>query len=366
MSILNIPTAGTLQGTGFNFINDITTANQSILASIDLNSPNPPTTNIEMIHPSFECIKDMDIEAYHQHGYISSSMFSTNRDLTEREIQHRAKAAIKAKQQARLQKNQAVKKGKVIHELLERIIKKGLRSNVPLVDFLKVYEVAPSYDKRTKKGVQEGYNWYCTKVADNILEQFQLIAEDEPTVMKRQQRVIQLIKDSYPYFVDPETFGYLKSLIEEINRLSHISPLLQYGQSEWSLFNHDTNVRIRPDVLVPAEVFGHLLHISIKSTSDLRRFKGSFHQRGYDIQEGMYNYEIGMATQQSPISIFLIIECKKDGLVQIKLEEVSEQSILKWHNRYLDELDKYKAVLEKTDATGYEVMFGNAYGVEVV
>ena len=66
MSILNIPTAGTLQGTGFNFINDITTANQSILASIDLNSPNPPTTNIEMIHPSFECIKDMDIEAYHQ------------------------------------------------------------------------------------------------------------------------------------------------------------------------------------------------------------------------------------------------------------------------------------------------------------
>ena len=184
--------------------------------------------------------------------------------------------------------------------------------------------------------------------------------------MKRQQRVIQLIKDSYPYFVDPETFGYLKSLIEEINRLSHISPLLQYGQSEWSLFNHDTNVRIRPDVLVPAEVFGHLLHISIKSTSDLRRFKGSFHQRGYDIQEGMYNYEIGMATQQSPISIFLIIECKKDGLVQIKLEEVSEQSILKWHNRYLDELDKYKAVLEKTDATGYEVMFGNAYGVEVV
>ena len=136
---------------------------------------------------------------------------------------------------------------------------------------------------------------------------------------------------------------------------------------ELSLFDRENKMRIRPDIFIPAPIYGKAIHISIKTTGNMEIYERYKYKGGYNAQTGMYGNILETALGQEVIHIICIIELKEE-LVQIKLQEVSNPSFSQYEQEYFDMLEFYKKVVSSDCEVlrGYEANFDNEYGIEVL
>lgn len=352
---------------GFDFKQDDKAT--SVLTQLDLLNPTEVPKVLNPAREGFVIEHEMPMEEYHSlNGWYSSSSVASTVRLTEREVAHNMRPEVKAAKNKDLAANPFVQNGAKIHDLIEAVVKRGLREG-DLEAAIERYEPLPKFKMSSKDGVAAALEVLEPKFTQAALDEFKILAADAGnTAFQQQKALVQMLVEANPYFIPEATHQYMVSLAEELQRLPHVLAMLKYAVAEASIFNHIDRIKTRPDVVIPSGVYGNLIHLSVKTTSSLDRFKASFYRNGLHIQEAMYNNEISMALGEIATSCFLLIECTPTGLVQIKLEEVSADRVSQWHAEYFDALERYKKIEHKfksdTPARGYET--AERWGVELL
>lgn len=353
---------------GFDFNDDPKPVR--VLATLDLLNPVPCEPVLVSCRKSHVIDATVEMGAYHaMSGYYSSSSIASTARLTEREVAHNNKPHVKAKKQEAISASPFVKNGAKIHDVIEAIVKNGLRNVAGdgFQSYIAKYQPLPAFKLNSKDGVNEAIaelEQYFDQAALTNLKG--LAADAGSTAFQQSKALVQLMIEANPYFIPAATHEYILSLLEELERLPYVANLLKYAVAEASVFNQVDRTKIRPDVVVPEPVFGRPLHVSVKTTHDADRWERQFYANGLHIQEGMYNHELSMALCQPVTSLFLLIECKPSGLVQIKLKEVGEDTILQWQDQFFEAFERFKAIEASDSPKGYEGKSTLKWGVELL
>lgn len=134
-------------------------------------------------------------------------------------------------------------------------------------------------------------------------------------------------------------FQLLSNLLKEIERLGLID-LLKNSFSEVSFFSEGTKERVRPDIWIPLESMPFDYMISVKSVSNVAKFKNQIRNFHYDMSEGMYITHLEKALKKDIRLCFLLVDTSNNGMIQ--LVEIDDETA----SRYVD---KYKEARRKID-----------------
>lgn len=337
---------------------------QSWLCDVDIWKPNLMTMEARqawfksLLSDRFHVDFSLENDTYHKHNYLSSSKLLRVKGKTEIQARKLLNKSV--------EETAAMRRGTAIHDVIEQIILNSLTMN-DVEKYLESFIVAPVFKRNSKSSVEQGISFYEKHFKKRELNRFDKMASKANNEFAALKLKLDAMQKACPLVVTEDIHKAIKGLVKELKRLPYVLQLLRQGIAELSLFDRENELRIRPDVFIPAPIYGKAIHISVKTTGDMNIYERLKYKGGYNAQTGMYGNILEAALEQEVIHIICVIEIK-DDLVQIKLQEVSELSFVEYEQEYFDTLAFYRKimVLNEAELKGYEAEFDNQYGIEVL
>ncbi len=286
----------------------------------------------------------MDIEAYHQHEYLSSTLLQKAQG-SPKNLEHYLESLDSTKEK------DCFRKGSLVHSLIEQV---SIGTSIKKV--LQQYIAAPKISLSSHKGVDAGIQFY---------EKFQVIPKREAQKLdEKKQYLLEMKQASSHWIIKQEDLDLLKGIAAEMERLPSRMRLIKSCTPELSIFSDKRKVRIRPDLLFYAKKEQLHLHISVKTTHNIDRFFYECSRGDMLFQSAMYSYELEEAFNKKFEHLYLVYETLPP--YNSRLIYVPYSLIQSRFDDYLKTLRKSKSAIKRNRFGGYELNGVGPLGIEEV
>lgn len=292
---------------------------------------------------------DLENETYHRTSHLSSSKLN-------RLIGATTEMQVAAALRQRVTQTKPMVTGSLLHGVCENLANRLEGAPVRIV---------PEFALNSSQSVADGIAFYESFLSEAGHEKHVKHLRVESglsnyggTEFQRNKdylkSLIEFAKSEFNTQTEHDS-ALVASLQHEIMRLNIVQNLMNVAIAEVSIFDDARGIKIRPDLLIPRGVFGNfVMHISIKSTASLAQYGRAFGQ-GAKAQIGFYADMLERTYDCEVINLFLLIDTNFD-ICQIKMQEVSEQTLQSCKVEYKSLYSRFLDVIEKHPESlcGYE------------